>query len=68
MQKEFYQSKTFWFNVLTIGLGIIEVITKTYPVSPEILVLINGVGNLFLRMLSGQPITFGGKSLFRGKQ
>lgn len=68
MSKEFYKSKTFWFNVVTILIGVVEVISNTYPIDPQVLLLINGLGNLFLRLLSGDPITIAGWSLYKGKQ
>jgi hypothetical protein len=67
MDKQWYQSKTFWFNVITMLIGIIQVISKSYPISPELLALIVGVGNLILRSLSGEPIVFGSKTLYKGK-
>ena len=66
--KEWFKSKTFWFNALTVGLGIVEVVSKTYPIPPQILALINGFGNMFLRMITNEVITFGGKSLFGRKK
>ena len=65
MQKEFYRSKTFWLNAVTITLGIVEVVTKTYPISMEVIALINGFGNMFLRLISSDVITFGGRVLFK---
>ena len=58
MNKQFYLSKTFWLNAITIGLGIVGVWTKTYPVDPELLIWINGIGNMLLRILDGKPISF----------
>jgi hypothetical protein len=55
----FYKSKTLWLNVITIAIGILEVVSKTYPISPEVLGLITGFGNLLLRIIDGKPIAFG---------
>ena len=59
--KSIWASKTLWLNVITIALGIFEVVTKTYTVSPEIIGLVNGLGNILLRMFSAnEPLTIGG--------
>lgn len=56
MTKDLFSSRTFWFNAITIVLGVLEVITKTYPIPPEAFVLIMGIGNLILRMLTEEKI------------
>uniref|UniRef100_A0A6H1ZIF4 Uncharacterized protein n=1 Tax=viral metagenome TaxID=1070528 RepID=A0A6H1ZIF4_9ZZZZ len=61
--KNILSSKTFWFNVITIGIGIVGVINKSFPIDPQILVYINGAGNILLRLLTGKPITFGGRTI-----
>lgn len=62
MQKEFYLSKTFWVNAIALVAIIIQSYTD-FVIAPEaqasILVLIN----LVLRAVTGEEITFGGKSL-----
>lgn len=65
--KQWYASKTLWFNVITIILGVVQVITKTYPIETEALALIMGVGNMLLRILDGQPLQIG-KKTFGKKQ
>ena len=58
------KSKTFWFNAITILIGVVEVISKTYTIPPEILSLIIGIGNVFLRLLtSEQIVSIGGKRI-----
>jgi len=57
--KQFYKSKTFWLNAITILIGIVQVVSKTYTIPTNTLLLINGVGNLLLKMIGGQPIAFG---------
>ncbi len=64
--KQWYQSKVLWFNVITILLGVIQVITKTYPINTEALAVIMGIGNLLLRVLDGKPLQFG-KRVFGSK-
>ena len=56
---QLWQSKTFWFNVVTMLIGIVQVISNTYPIPTEWLALIVGIGNLFLRMLTDKPVGIG---------
>jgi hypothetical protein len=67
MEKQWFQSKALWFNIITIAIGFVEVISKTYPISPEMLAIIMGVGNIILRFLTGEPIAIGNKSFYKGK-
>lgn len=55
--KKWYTSKTIWFNIITIVLGIIQVISNSYAIPSEILATINGVGNLILRVITSTSIT-----------
>lgn len=57
--KKWYQSKTIWFNLITIALGIFGVINDVYSIDPKLLALINGIGNVFLRFLTDQKISLG---------
>ena len=62
--KSIWKSKALWFNVVTIALGIIQVVAKTYTIPTEILALIVGIGNILLRMFSDNvPLTVGGKRI-----
>jgi len=63
--KPWFTSKTLWFNVITIALGSLEIITKTYPIDPGILAIIMGLGNVILRFISGNAITIAGKKFAR---
>jgi len=63
--KSILKSKTLWFNVITIAIGLVEVITKTYPIDPQALAFIMGFGNFLLRLLSGDALTIGGKPLVK---
>ena len=56
--KMWYKSKTFWFNAITIIIGIIQVVSQTFPIPQELLGLILGLGNLFLRTLTDKPLGF----------
>jgi hypothetical protein len=60
--KQWYTSKVLWFNIITILIGVIQVIAKTYPIDTEALAVIMGVGNMLLRILDGQPLQIGSKT------
>jgi len=55
--KPIWKSKTIWFNVITLTLGILEVINGVYLVDTQQLLLINGVGNLLLRYVTNTAVT-----------
>jgi hypothetical protein len=56
--KLFWQSKTFWLNVVTIGLAILAITDASLiPIDPKMLLWIIGVLNILLRFLTNQPIT-----------
>jgi hypothetical protein len=59
--KQWFKSRTLWFNVITILIGVVQVIAKTYPIPVDVLALIIALGNMILRVISGQPISFGNK-------
>lgn len=70
MDKSILASKTFWFNAVTIIIGTIEVISKTYPIPPEVMGLVIGIGNVILRLFTIQPVTpigFGKFKIGNGK-
>ena len=55
--KNFWQSKTFWFNILaTAGALFDQSGALGYVLSPEETVTVMGVGNLFLRLLTSKGI------------
>jgi len=56
--KYFIYSKRFWLNAIAIAISIIGIITKTYPVSPEIIAVTVGILNLVLAQLSDKPLGF----------
>ncbi len=61
MNKDLLSSKTFWFNAITILIGVVQVVSNTYPLPTEALALIVGIGNLILRLLTTEKIdTVGG--------
>ena len=63
MSKSIISSKVFWFNVITIGIGIVGVVNKSFPIDPQILMYINGAGNVLLRLLTNKPIVFGNRTI-----
>lgn len=55
--KPFWKSKTLWFNLITIALGVVQVVTEVYPLPVEVLGLVNGVGNVLLRVVTSEPVS-----------
>jgi hypothetical protein len=59
--KSVFASKTVWFNVLTVLIAVIGTIIDSNFLSPNILKilgLVSAVGNVILRFLTTQPISF----------
>lgn len=54
--KPIWKSKTMWFNIITLALGVLEVINGVYLVDSQQLLLINGVGNLLLRYVTDTAV------------
>lgn len=54
--KKWYKSRTLWFNLVTLLLGVTEVVTGVYAIPGDYLLLVNGVGNVLLRFLTTEPI------------
>ena len=50
--KSIFRSKTFWFNVLSLGLTTLA----DLPIDPVYMGVITAVGNMFLRMTTKQPV------------
>jgi len=50
--KPIWKSKTMWFNVITLILAVLEVISGVYLIDSKVLMLINGLGNIALRFLT----------------
>ena len=60
--KKWYQSVVLWFNVVTILLGVLEVVSKSYYIPQEYLGMFMGIGNIILRVLRPEvPLAFGSK-------
>jgi len=56
--KQWYESKMLWINVLAI-VGIILQSNFGYVLSPELQVAILGIINVILRAITGKPIVWG---------
>lgn len=52
MSKSLFASKTFWFNVITAAVELSGVL----PVPPGVAATVVGVGNVIIRLLTGQPV------------
>lgn len=55
-QKPWYRSKIIWFNLLGAGIEIAQLLGDSHIIPARELGLIMGVGNIFLRLVTGQPI------------
>lgn len=71
---KFYQSKTFWFNVVAILVFVVDWVTATDSAfhlsasAKSILLLAIGVGNLALRLFStDKPIQGTNAPMVKGK-
>jgi len=56
--KNFFASKTVWFNVLVFAIGGFEALGSVSVLSPEILLAISTVGNFLLRFVTDKKLTF----------
>lgn len=54
--KEWYRSKTLWYNVIVLIMGVFQLVSGIYVVPQEMLTLALGLGNLLLRFLTAGPI------------
>lgn len=54
--KKWYRSRTVWFNIITIALGVVQVVSDVYAIPTDMLALVNGVGNVLLRFLTSSSI------------
>lgn len=51
-EKPFWQSKRFWFNLLTLGLGVAGTLGTAGIIPASAMAVVNPVGNLVLNQLS----------------
>ena len=64
MRKEFYLSKTFWINIVALVAIVLQSYTE-FIITPEIQASILVIINLILRAITGDEISFGGKSFVK---
>jgi hypothetical protein len=64
MRKEFYLSKTFWINIVALVAIVLQSYTE-FIITPEIQASILVIINLILRAITGDEISFGGKSFIK---
>lgn len=58
MDKPFWHSKTFWFGVVTVLVGAMDLVAKQFSIPADITLMVVGIGNLILRALTVQPVGF----------
>ena len=59
--KKPWQSKTLWFNGVAAALEILQLFGPLNLMSPEMLALGMGVGNILLRLVTKQPVSLKGE-------
>lgn len=59
--KPIWQSKTAIFNLLGLGVGVLQLLGQANVISPDNLALMMGAGNLLLRFVTNQPVSLTGK-------
>ena len=57
--KKFWESKTFWANVLGIGAMVAQSVNGTFVLPPEWQAAVLGVINIILRLVTKQEIVSG---------
>jgi len=57
MTKGAWASKTLWFNLLTAGASLLQVL----PVPPEQALLVTNAINIGLRLITSAPVSLTGK-------
>ena len=57
--KSLWTSKTFWFNVLSALLEVFQLVTQYQLLPPGITTIAVNIINIFLRMVTTQPVTMG---------
>jgi len=62
MRKEWYLSKTFWVNIVAILAIIVQSYTD-FIIDPETQASILVIINLILRAITGEEVTFGGRTV-----
>lgn len=55
--KPFWESKTFWLNVIAIAVLVADYLFTNQIIPAEIGVLVLGILNIVLRFLTSQPLS-----------
>jgi len=61
MSTPIWQSKTVWFNIIATTLEILTLSSVVAVVDPEVLAILQGVGNILLRRISSRRVTWTGE-------
>ena len=56
-KKQWYLSKTLWFNAISITLLGVEAYAQVYVLNPQLHLFLTALGNAILRFMTQQPIT-----------
>lgn len=56
IEKEFWKSKRFWWNILTLGLGVLGGLGDAGVISGQAMAVINPVGNMILNQVTDGAI------------
>lgn len=56
MGKRWYTSKTIWINAVATGIAIYEAATGEIITDPSVQVIILGVINFILRIITKEPV------------
>lgn len=65
--KNIFYSKTFWVNVIALVAFIVQGFTG-FVIDASVQASLLVVINLAMRMITGEPVEFGGISLYKPKQ
>ena len=52
IEKPWYQSKRFWFNLLTLGLGIFTSLGTSGVIDGKVIAIAAPIGNLLLNQIT----------------
>lgn len=59
--KSIFASKTFWVNLIALGVGVFEAATgKQLPISPDTQAMILGAINIGLRYITKDAVSISG--------